>query len=97
MLDLEATFDKFEDEYLRFERIPESDRPSQRPDLCAFIRLDKLCPGSQDIVSQGEHDEIFLDVETYDLAKVATEDDILFLCRCGVMFNSGYECLMMFT
>ena len=84
-IDLEATFDKFEDEYIQFERI--ENKLHARPDIHAFILLDKLVPGDRDMVCAAEHDEIYLDVDTDALALVATEDDILQLVRCGVRLD----------
>ncbi len=66
-----------------------------RQDLCAFVKLNELVEGMGDIVSAAEHDQIWLDVELEDLAKVATEKDIEFLCACGVFVED--ESLSMFA
>ena len=92
-IDLEATFEKFEDEYIQFERI--ENKLHARPDIHAFILLDKLVPGHRDMVCAAEHDEIYLDVDTEALALVATEDDILQLVRCGVRLDD--DSLAMFV
>jgi len=84
----------FHDEFLKFERI--ENKRSQRPDLHAFLLLDELCPGDSDMVDGAEHDEIFLDVELGDLAKVVTEEQVVELVRCGVRI-SEYDCLAMFA
>jgi hypothetical protein len=97
MLDLQATFEKFDDEFLKFKHIPESDRLSNRPDLHAFLLLDRLCPGSDDMVSAAEHDEIWLDVDVGALARVATEDNVLALVRCGVRYDDDVESLALFV
>lgn len=96
MIDVEATFEKFDEtnEYGKFDRI--ENKRSKRPDLHAFLLLDSLVPGEGDMVSAAEHDEIFLDTEVEKLAKVATEADILELVRCGVRY-SEYDCLAMFA
>lgn len=96
MLDLKATFEKHEDEYSRFNNV--ENKASNRPDLCAFLTLDRLAPGKQgDIVTAAEHDEIWLDIDLEDLAANATEDDILLLVRCGVRLDSDVESLAMFV
>lgn len=82
MINFEELCDKYEKEYLEFESIHV--KLSQRPDIHAFILLDKLCPTSGDIISGAEHDEIFLDVDVEELNKVATEEQALELIRCGV-------------
>lgn len=84
-MDLLAMFNKFEDEYLKFERI--SEPRHVRPDIAAFVLLHSLVPGASDIVAAAEHDQIWLDTDPEELAKVATEADVLELVRCGVMFD----------
>lgn len=91
--ELHALFKKHKDQYSRFDRIAAPF--SRRPDLHAFILLDRLVPGTRDIVSAAEHDEIFLDVSVEDLAAVATEENIIDLIRCGVRWDS--DSLAMFA
>lgn len=97
MLDLFKIFNKYDDEYLEFAKV--ENKLSSRPDLHAFILLDRLVPGLGYIVSAASRDEIYLDIDTEELAKVATEEDILTLIRCGVRFVRGIdgEYLVMFT
>jgi hypothetical protein len=97
---IKETFERYIDagEYLAFNRIPESERLSQRPDLCAFIFLDKLFPtkNRNDIVCAAEHDEIYLDVSNRQLLEAdITDEQILYLVRCGV--RMGDEGLCMFA
>jgi len=92
-MDLKATAEKFEDEFLKFDRIS---RPRhERPDIAAFLLLHKLVPASSDMVSAAEHDQIWLEVDPEKLAEVASESDVLELVRCGVMFED--EGLSMFV
>jgi hypothetical protein len=63
--------------------------PSMRKDLCAMIKLDQLVPGEMPIISAGEHDMVYFEVEPEDLAKVVTEADIQYLVGCGVNFDGG--------
>ncbi len=96
MIDLKEIFDRFDDEFLKFERVEE--KLHSRPDVCAFLLLDKLVsrPG-RDMVTVAEHDEIYLDTDCEQLARVATEADIRTLRRCGVLYNEDIESLMMFV
>jgi len=95
-INLAATFEKFDDEHIKFERIENPLHP--RPDICAFLLLDRLCPNpGRDIVCASEHDEFFIDVSAEKLAEVASEDDVLTLVRCGVRFSDEYDCLCMFA
>jgi hypothetical protein len=70
---------------------------SQRPDMHAFIMLDRLFPNNVDMVSAAEHDEIWLDVEPDELSKVATEEQMIELIRCGVRYNHETDSLAMFV
>ena len=88
-------FEKYHDDFLKFEDF--KNPYCKRPDLCAFLLLDKLVPGESDIVSAAEHDEIYLDVDMKALAKAATEEDIQGLVRCGVRYSDEYDCLVMFA
>lgn len=95
MLDLAELFDKYDSDYLKFDRV--ENKLHHRSDICAFLLLDKLLPNKNDMVSAAEHDEIFLDADLEELAKVATEDDILMLIRCGVHYDSETDSLAMFV
>ena len=94
---LSATFDKYEDEYIQFQNVV--NKRSRRPDMHAFIVLDELLPGDGkgDLISAAEHDQFFLDIEPEALARVATEEIILELVRCGVSFDEENESLFLFT
>lgn len=94
-MDIKSVFEKFDDDYIQFERIEKPLHP--RPDLCAFLLLDQLLPGGRDMVCAAEHDEIWLDVDCDALATVATETDILTLVRCGVRYDDDIEALCMYV
>lgn len=94
---LEAIFEDFEDEFLEFHKV--ENKASNRPDLCAFIALDRLVPSEHgnDIVCAAEHDEIWLATDVEKLAAVATKEDILLLVRCGVRLDVDQDALAMFV
>jgi hypothetical protein len=93
-LDIEETFRKFKDEYLKFERI---ENPiTQQPDLCAFIFLSKLILKNKNMISCAEHDKIFLNITESDLHSV-TESIVIHLLRCGILYDSDHECLFKFV
>lgn len=83
-----------DDEYIKFGRI--QNKRSQRPDLHAFLLLDELVPGSMDIIGDSAHDEFYLDIDIYSLAKVISEAQIIELIRCGVRLDEN-ENLCMFV
>lgn len=94
--ELETLIDTtFDDDFLKFNDIPVEQRLSTRPDLHAFLMLDKLVPGTSDMVAGAAHDEIFLTVDMDDLAAVVTPDIVRDLVRCGVRVSN--EGLAMFV
>jgi len=94
MIDIRELLEFHDGEFLEFERI--ENPPTLRPDLCAMLKLHELVLGGCNIISHSEHDEIFFGVSIEDLEKVATEDDIIYLARCGVRYTDS-DCLGMFT
>lgn len=93
MIDVYELIEKYDDEYLKFDRVEY--KPSNRPDLCAMILLDKLqpCSKSSDIIVGAEDETVFLSIDVDKLGEVATEDDIIYLCRCGVHLSNEALCL----
>jgi hypothetical protein len=94
-MNLRETFGKYDAEYGKFDRV--ENKLHLRPDMCAFLLLDRLLPGHGDMVCGAAHDEIFLDADIDKLAEVATDDDILTLVRCGVRIDSESDGLAMFA
>ena len=84
-------FAEFEGEFLEFKLVKE--KLSNRPDLHAFILLDKLLPGTEDMVAGAEHDEIYLSPDPEELLKVATKDQLRDLHRCGVRADDNGLCM----
>lgn len=62
---------------------------SNRPDLHAFLLLDKLNPSDDGecIIAAAEHDEIYLWADLDTVAKNATEEQINELILCGVFIS----------
>lgn len=88
-------FDGFEEEFLKFERVEQ--KLNQRPDIHAFILLDRLLPDTRDMVAAADHDEIYLQPSPEELRKVATKDQLRDLHRCGVRYDATSESLVMFV
>ena len=83
---VEEMFGADNDEFLKFERIPQEQRRHRRPDLCAFLYLDEKFPSDFDMISAAEHDEFFLDIEPEQIERL-TQDDVTYLLRCGVRYS----------
>jgi len=82
---IEELFDACVDDFMNFDSI--ENKRSNRPDLHAFLLLDSLFPGNDDMVCAAGHDIIYLNVEMDDFQKIATEELILELLRCGVCYD----------
>lgn len=91
-------WDQFEDDFLLFDRIPPPERPFSSSDLCAWALLDKKFPSARglDMVSGAGHDQVWLRITRTEIAQL-TDEEILYLVRCGVMFESDTETLSMFV
>lgn len=85
--EVEEIFEKYEDEYIAFDKV--EIKLSQRPDLHAYILLDKLFPKTCDIVCGAGHDEIYLDCDEDEIVSLS-EDQLLQLIRCGVRLQDNY-------
>jgi hypothetical protein len=70
----------------------QAEQPPRHPRLPA---PGQLCPGTRDMVSAAEHDEIYLDVDVKELLERATDEQLIDLHRCGV--RAGDNGLAMFV
>jgi hypothetical protein len=98
------TFEKYADEYGHFERIVNP--MHMRPDIHAFLLLSFLVPlPGQNIIDYAESRtfyrgqetkrmvDIFLGVGVEKLGRVASEEDIRDLVRCGVRYEETLNVL----
>lgn len=88
---LEELFEKHEDELLKFDRIPESQRLHVSDDLCGLIKIASLLKEPAKFDFSAGHDIVYLS-NPCDLKELA-EDDVIYLLRCGIHFDSEVECL----
>ena len=91
---LKERFDQFENEFLRFERV--ENKLSNRADVHAFILLDRLVPGDDDILVDARHDEVFLSIAPEQL-EIASDEQIRDLVRCGIRLDDSEDGLAMFV
>jgi len=91
MIDVQELFAKHDDKFL--ENCDEFDCR----DLFAFNILKRYRGNDDKIICAAEHDVIYLNVDINLLAEGSTEDEIITLIRCGVMYDDGNECLRMFS
>jgi hypothetical protein len=78
--------------YNDFEKFEKIDKKSKRKDLHAFLLLDEILGDScsDDMVSEAEHDQIYLGVDMELLAEKITEEQVKELVICGVFISEGY-------
>lgn len=90
--EIEKLFEKYSDdgEYLEFDRV--KNKLSNRPDLHAFMLLDSLFPGTEDIVVAAEHDEFWLSITNEDIESLK-KHQICELVRYGVRMEDDSLCL----
>lgn len=81
------------DEFLKFDRV--ENKRSSRPDIHAFILLNEMFPGTRDMISAAEHDAIYLDIDVEKFKEKATDEQIIELTRCGVIYDSETDSLQM--
>jgi hypothetical protein len=92
--DIRAFFEKHENTEYNYPECVKN-KHSQRPDLNALMLLDELFPGSKDIIAYASHHQITLSMRPKDLAKVATEDQVIELIRCGLRIDDDADNLVM--
>lgn len=93
--EMQEMFETDNDEHGEFQRV--ENKLNGRPDIHAYLLLDSLFPGDRDMVSAAEHDIIYLAPDAEELAKVATEEQVLELIRCGVFVDTETDSLAMFV
>ena len=87
-------FEAVNDDYGKFDRV--ENKKKKRKDIHAFLLLDELFPKNRDMICASSHDVFYLDVEGEHLDQL-TDDHILELTRCGVMYDGQNDCLSMFA
>ena len=83
-----AEIKSFEDEdRLEFEKLPDKYKLHTRRDLCGFLIMDMLIPGTRDILGGADHDVVYMDADRDDVLAVCTLDDLRALRACGITFG----------
>jgi hypothetical protein len=96
MINVNERFSDLNDEnFLKFEKI--DNKLHHRKDICAFLYLDRMLPSANDIIGGACHDQIYFDVDDDALAQIATDDDVIYLLRCGVFWSTDVDGLAMFV
>lgn len=93
-IDIEAEFEKHNDNYARFEDMP--NKRSNCAEIHAFLLLNELIP-TERMICSAKHDQIWLDVEIEKLAEIITPEQVAELSICGVFYDDDTELLSMFS
>jgi hypothetical protein len=96
--EIDKRFNQFDDEFLKFERIPEVERLNPSYFISGLIFLGSLLknPSDFDSLIHSDYDILYLPGPD-DLKKELTDVEIIYLQRCGIHYNSEDECFAKFT
>lgn len=98
---IDKFMDEQEDEALKFDRV--ENKRHARPDIHAMLLMDEVYPGTRDMVSAAEHDQIWFNIEgesdpeTYETHWKFSEAQLVELLRCGIYFDSDTESFYSFV
>lgn len=90
---LEERFAKYIDDYIKFDRIPKEERLHASSDLCGMLKIADLMDNAEAFVMYAEHDKLYLP----EIPEDTSDEDILYLVRCGVSFSYEDEGCYIFT
>ena len=94
MATIDDKFEIYDDEYQNFDLI--KNKRSKYRDLHALLLLESLFPPvANKIINNATHEEIALSISLTQI-KTLTIPQIQELSRCGVSFDSDFECLRMY-
>ncbi len=92
---LAERFDQFSDEeYLKFESIPQEERLHPSHVLCGYLKVASLMKKHEEFDIHAEHDVAYL-CGSDDLLPL-TDEDIIYLLRCGIGYYDDEDCLQDF-
>jgi hypothetical protein len=99
---LAELFEKHSDDnHCQFDLIPVAERRHERPDLCGILLLAERFPvkNDRDMICSAEHDQIWFDTELddYEAPWPLTEDDVVYLLRCGLWWDSDVDNISAFV
>jgi len=83
------------EEHGEFERVENPLHP--RRDVCALLLLERLAPVKYKAIGGAYHDEIYFAADPENVAEVATEEELLTLIRCGVLYDEDSGSFKMFV
>ena len=92
-----AELESFKDEdRLEFENLPDKYKLHARRDLCGFLIMDMLIPGTNRILRGADHDVVYMDADREEVLAKCTLDDLRALRACGITLGE-YDDLQMYV
>lgn len=79
-----------------YDSIPAEKRLHPSRHLCRLLAVASMMKAPEKFSVHAEHDIIYL-CEIGELREDLTSDDIIYLARCGVFYDSECACLACFT
>jgi hypothetical protein len=94
-----AFFEERADDFGNIEDVKPSRRLHRRPDLNAFLLLDKLLTNGNDsaILVDARNEQVWLSPKPWEVMQRASEEDLLDLVRCGVFYDEDNDSLSMYV
>jgi hypothetical protein len=83
-------FEKHKDEYFEFDSIQENEKLHKDRTLCGYLYIYNLLKEKFFILA-AEHTIIYLN--SISQLKELTEENIIYLLRCGILYEYEYGCL----
>lgn len=89
-----SRYGTFDEEYLKFELIPESDRMHPSYPICGILKLSSISKNPASFDFCAEHDIVYL-ITAADCKLPISDEDIIYLQRCGVSFDRDTDSFTM--
>jgi len=96
--ELGKIFNDYNHEYLEFERI--QNPPCSFPDLCGLNMLHSLDitnDNKKDMLYGSDHRIVYLSMDPYNVLSKITKEKIIYLLRCGILYDSIHKHFYIFT
>jgi len=91
-MNIEEQFEKFENEFHNFNLI--KDPQFKSPEICGFAAIEKIRGEKIDFAA--EHDVLYCGGHSED-DRDLTDDEVILLLRCGILWNSEFDSFFIFT
>lgn len=88
-------FDKYDEEYRKFDRIPIAQRLHTVDKICGILKVYQLLNVKNHWSMDAQHDILYL--SPLDALDPLTDADVIYLQRCGISYDLENDCLFLYT